>query len=213
MEHIGRYIEQVINGLIFDFGGVFTKTWRRKWLWQRCEAAWGLEPGSLSELLFTGQHWWDVSTGKASAEVYWQQVRRALGGRIPPELAPFEHNPFAYEELNRSTVSLVRELHRRYKVALLSNATVYLDSLLVEHQLMDLFDVVVNSARVGLRKPDPEIYRLTYGRLGLLPSECLFIDDKERNTQVAQALGMDALVFRSVARLVRELPGAGIQIG
>jgi len=202
----------MVKGIVFDFGGVFTKTWRRRQLWRRCEAKLGLKPGSISEMLFTGQHWWDVSTGKASEEEYWYHVRMALGGQVPVELEPFRYNPFAYEELNKSMVVLVRRLHKRHNVALLSNATAYLDSLLIEYRLTDLFDVAVNSARVGRRKPDPEIYRLTCQRLGLLPAECLFVDDKERNTQVAKSLGMRALVFSSATQLIRELPGIGVKI-
>jgi epoxide hydrolase-like predicted phosphatase len=205
-------MEPMVKGIIFDFGGVFTKTWRRRQVWRSCEAELGLAPGSIAQLLFTGQHWWDVSTGKASEEEYWRHVHSLLGGRVPTALAPFQYNPFAYEELNRSMVSLVRGLHRHYQVGLLSNATAYLDALLVDYHLMDLFDTVVNSARVGRRKPEPEIYQLTCRGLRLSPTECLFVDDKERNTQVAENMGMQALVFRSAARLKRDLQRIGVRM-
>jgi putative hydrolase of the HAD superfamily len=106
-------------------------------------------------------------------------------------------------------IALGRRLHQRHKTALLSNATVYLDALLAEHGLTAIFDVIVNSARVGLRKPDPEIFNLTVERMGLLPTECLFVDDKDRNTRAAQALGMKAIVFRSAAHLMRQLKNLG----
>ncbi|MBM4431378.1 MAG: HAD-IA family hydrolase, partial [Chloroflexi bacterium] len=106
-------------------------------------------------------------------------------------------------------IALARRLRKSYRTALLSNATLYLDTLLVDHDLAGVFDVIVNSARVGLRKPDPQIYRLTLDRLRLVPAQCLFIDDKERNTLVAQSLGMRVIVFRSVADLMRRLRAAG----
>ena len=73
-----------------------------------------------------------------------------------------------------------------------------------------LVDVAVNSARVGLRKPDPQIYRLTVDRMGLPPEECVFVDDKERNTAVAEMLGMKAIVFRSAAQLMGQLDALGV---
>lgn len=96
-------------------------------------------------------------------------------------------------------------MHQRYTTALLSNATVYLDALLAEHGLSDLFDVVVNSARVGVRKPDQAIFELTLDRMALGPEECLLVDDKKRNTEAAEALGIKAIAFRSAADLIRRL--------
>ena len=58
-----------------------------------------------------------------------------------------------------------------------------------------LFDAVVISDRVGLRKPDPEIFRLTASRLGLPPGDCLFVDDTEHNLPGAYKLGMGTLFF------------------
>jgi HAD superfamily hydrolase (TIGR01509 family) len=55
------------------------------------------------------------------------------------------------------------------------------------------FDVVVISDRVGLRMPDPAIYRLTAGRLGVPPLDCVFVDDTAANLPAARGLGMAAV--------------------
>jgi epoxide hydrolase-like predicted phosphatase len=198
-----------VRGIIFDFGGVFTRNRPREAILRRCEAELGLSKGELRSLLFAGQHWWDVSTGRISAEEYWRHVREALGGRVPASLEPFKHNPFAYEPLNGRMIALAKRLRQRYTTALLSNATAYLDALLAEHGLSDLFDVVVNSARVGVRKPDQAIFELTLSRLALRPEECLLVDDKKRNTEAAEALGIKAITFRSAADLIRRLKDQG----
>jgi putative hydrolase of the HAD superfamily len=57
----------------------------------------------------------------------------------------------------------------------------------------ELFDVIVDSSKVGMRKPDPEIYLLTCRRLGVAPERCLFIDDLLCNVEAAQALGMQTI--------------------
>lgn len=202
--------QHAFRGIIFDFGGVFTKTRRRDQILHRCEDELGLARGTLMDLIFAGEHWLAVSTGRISAEEYWQAISKALDSAVPAELEPFRYNPFAYEELNKSMVALARRLHMRHKLALCSNATPYLEVLLARYDLGDLFDVVVNSARVGMRKPDREIYQLTLERMGVPAGQCLFVDDKERNTAVAGALGMRAIVFRSAAQLERRLKELGI---
>jgi len=61
----------------------------------------------------------------------------------------------------------------------------------------ELFEVIVDSAFVGMRKPEPEIYGLTLERLGggLEASDCVFVDDLEVNCEAAAALGMHAVRF------------------
>jgi putative hydrolase of the HAD superfamily len=72
----------------------------------------------------------------------------------------------------------------------------------------DIFELVVDSAFVGMRKPDPEIYELTLERLGATAAECLFIDDVERNCDAARSVGMSAVVYRDPEQAVSEIRAA-----
>ena len=74
-------------------------------------------------------------------------------------------------------------------------------------QLGDLFDVFVESAVVGLRKPDPRIYRLVCDRLEVAPEEAVFLDDIGRNLKAARALGMTTIKVTSPAQALAELGG------
>jgi putative hydrolase of the HAD superfamily len=69
----------------------------------------------------------------------------------------------------------------------------------------ELFDAVVDSAFVGVRKPDPAIYRLTCERLGVPPGECVLLDDFERNCDAARAFGMEAVRFVDTDQTIAEL--------
>lgn len=60
-----------------------------------------------------------------------------------------------------------------------------------------LFDVVVISGEVGLRKPDPEIFQLTADRLGLPPAACVFVDDHPANVRAAERVGMVGVHHRN----------------
>ena len=63
------------------------------------------------------------------------------------------------------------------------------------YDLAGLFDVVVISDQVGLRKPEPAIYDLTASKLGLRPEDCVFVDDTPANLVTARQLGMAAVHF------------------
>jgi putative hydrolase of the HAD superfamily len=69
----------------------------------------------------------------------------------------------------------------------------------------EVFDVVVDSAFVGTRKPEPEIYAITLERLGLPATACAFLDDLQVNVDAARELGMHAVLYRDNARAIAEL--------
>jgi putative hydrolase of the HAD superfamily len=67
---------------------------------------------------------------------------------------------------------------------------------------------VVDSAFVGMRKPDPEIYALTLERLGLAAGSCLFVDDVAENVAGARELGMAVVQFHSNEQAIPEIEAA-----
>ncbi len=69
----------------------------------------------------------------------------------------------------------------------------------------ELFEVVVDSAFVGTRKPEPEIYAIVLKRLALPAAACVFVDDLEINVEGARAAGMHGVVFRDTAQAVAEI--------
>jgi putative hydrolase of the HAD superfamily len=124
------------------------------------------------------------------AEAFWSHLHPN------PELFDF------YRELRERGVALaictnnVREWEARWRAML---------------PIDELFDVVVDSAFVGVRKPDREIYELTLERLGRPASAAVFVDDIEANVEGARALGMEAVHFRdtgeAIAAIERALSG------
>jgi epoxide hydrolase-like predicted phosphatase len=72
----------------------------------------------------------------------------------------------------------------------------------------EIFDVVVDSAFVGTRKPERRIYELTLERLGVAAHAALMIDDIEINCEAARALGIRAVWFRSTEQAIEETEAA-----
>jgi putative hydrolase of the HAD superfamily len=93
-----------------------------------------------------------------------------------------------------------------YRTALLTNISrtgeeVWRSLLPVD----ELFDVVVDSSQVGMRKPDPAIFLLTCERLGLRPDQCLFVDDLRCNVTAAADLGMTTIQCRDPVAIADEV--------
>lgn len=110
------------------------------------------------------------------------------------------------EVRNEQVLALVREVRQTYKMALLSNiGKGSLKRRFSDSELAELFDVVVPSAEVGMMKPDHEIYEYTARQLGVVPEECVFIDDRENYVTAAREVGMQGIVFTSAAQLRSDL--------
>lgn len=73
-----------------------------------------------------------------------------------------------------------------------------------------LFDAVVISSEVGMRKPDEAIFRHAVDLLGLAPGECVFIDDIEHNVRAAEVLGLQGILHTGADTTVAELRGLNL---
>jgi putative hydrolase of the HAD superfamily len=127
----------------------------------------------------------------------WLAAELMEGGAGTLDAAGLKQRIFSGMQPDDRMVDVVRRLRRAGpKTALLSNswgATGY-----ERDRFPDLFDDVVISAEVGVRKPEAEIYLLAARRLGVDPAECVFVDDLEQNVEGARAVGMTGLVHRNV---------------
>jgi putative hydrolase of the HAD superfamily len=128
----------------------------------------------------------------------------ALIGRSPAEILK---EIATGSTLNQSLVDYIkRELKPRYKLAMLSNmGRGWVQEFFDEHQLHDIFDVVVLSSEEGITKPNPLMFERTAERLDLLPDECLMIDDQEDNCDSAKTVGMKSILFTSNDDVIAQL--------
>lgn len=98
----------------------------------------------------------------------------------------------------------VLELVRRASLAGIATALVS-DAPAVPQECRAEFDVVVLGAALGVRKPDPELYRRVAERLGLTVEECVVVDDADRNVRGARAAGAVVVRHRDVGSTVSEV--------
>jgi len=109
----------------------------------------------------------------------------------------------------KEVFNFVRALKNQVKLAILSNTNEINLEYMASH-LDGIFDVTVYSCRVGCMKPQPEIYRITLERAGVLPSEALFIDDLKQNVEAAQMLGICSHLYTELDKLKKFLKNYGL---
>lgn len=117
-------------------------------------------------------------------------------------------------EVRPEMVEAVRRCHERLKTALLTNNWVGPSAGFEPAEagpapriaaVLELFDVIVESSRVGIRKPDPRFYRTACDLLGIEPAEAVFLDDLGINLKPAKAMGMTTIKVLSADQALGEL--------
>lgn len=107
---------------------------------------------------------------------------------------------------NEPLTAYLQTLRPNYKVGLLSNiSTGTIDRLISPEEQAKWFDVVALSGELHMTKPDPNIFTYVAEQLGLLPEECVMIDDREVNCDGAARAGMHTVWFASNEQAIREL--------
>lgn len=99
---------------------------------------------------------------------------------------------------NEPLIAYAKLLKRTYKIALLSNVgSEVMDRIFTDKEMSVLFDAKVLSCEVGIVKPDRQIYLLTAKQLGVMPEECVMVDDREDFCAGADAAGMIPILHQS----------------
>jgi HAD superfamily hydrolase (TIGR01509 family) len=195
-----------VRAVIFDWGGVVERL-PDEAHFARWEQRLGLEPHTLRSVLW-GQEYRLLEVGQITAQEFARSVADHLS--LPGAVAAdsFIKEFYTNDWLNEATLTAVRGLRERYRVGLLSNAFPGQDGWIRELYGIDLdaeFDVYINSACVGLRKPDPAIFELALSRLGVEPGQAIFLDDGIRNVDAAREVGINTVQFVDPATSLPEL--------
>jgi len=205
-----------IEVVVSDFGGVLTTPLLEAFA--AIQEEHGLDPGALGAALRRvaqrdGVHpLYELECGRMTERDFLHrlmaQLREDLGRDV--ELHSFAERYFGHLDPNESMIGFLRELHERgYRLAMLTNNVREWEPRWRAMLPVDeLFEVVVDSAFVGVRKPDPAIYRLMCDRLGVEPARCLLVDDSAVNCAAAVELGMTAVLFRDSAQAIAEIRAA-----
>lgn len=147
--------------------------------------------------------------GLLSRQGFLEQIGPVLPSTVEQPEELFRDLSFC-RVLNEKLVEMTSSLRERYRVGVLSNSDSFLEERLQHFGIDHLFEFVVNSYRVQLRKPDPRIFLHLLEQTGMHPRHILFVDDKIANVQAARTLGLHGHVFRTVDALRTDMAAYGL---
>ena len=205
-----------IRGVISDFGGVLTTPLVEAFTAVQEQS--GIPVDALGRAMARvaardgANPLFELETGRMSEADFLAALGEALGEELGRDvhLRGFGRWYFANLHANHELIAYMRSLRDRgLRLAILTNNVREWEPLWRSKLPVDeIFDVVVDSAFVGMRKPDRGIFELTLERLGLSAGQCVFVDDTEINCQAARELGMGAVWFRSSRQAIAEVEAA-----
>jgi epoxide hydrolase-like predicted phosphatase len=196
-----------VRAVVFDIGGVLEDT-PATGVVERWEAALRLRPGELNQRL--GGVWRAGGIGAVSLT----QVQASIAELLrldDARVAAFMQEIWTeyLGTLNTELAGYFGGLRPRYRTALLSNSFVGAREREQErYGFGDITDLIVYSHEVGMAKPDPRIYRLTCDRLGVLPDQMVFLDDRAEYVQGALDSGIQAILYHDNNQAIADVEAA-----
>lgn len=190
-----------IEAVIFDFGGVFTSspfTGLHQWHVEK-----GLDPAKGLRLVFgpydqdTDHPWHRVERGEIALEAAAEQIKAlAAESGMDLDLREMFGALGGADGARQDVVETALDIRRRgFRTALITNNIAeFSDGWRAMIPVEEIFEVVVDSSAIGIRKPNPRIYELTLEQLGVAAGASVFLDDAAGNIEAARAVGMHAIL-------------------
>ena len=205
----------MIEAVIWDFGGVFTTSPFEAFA--RYELEKGLPKDFIRTINATNHEnnaWARFERAEldiAGFDEAFAAEAKARGYHVPgadvlPLLAG-DFRPEVIEALRRvkgslKTGCITNNMPSNAAGGAASGRTIY------SREIMELFDAVIESSKVGIRKPDPRIYTMMCEALSVEPSACVYLDDLGVNLKPARAIGMTTIKVESGPQAIAELEAA-----
>ena len=209
-----------IEAVIFDFGGVLTSSPFEAFA--RYETAHGL-PIDIIRRTNAANHlenaWAKFERAEVDIETF-DKLFAAESLALGAEVRGRDVLPLLQGDLRPEMVEALKRIKAQFKTGCITNnlpanaiGSMTGRSLYVA-EVMVLFDHVIESAKIGLRKPDPRIYQLMVETLKVDPKKCVYLDDLGVNLKPAREMGMTTIKVASGTQAIAELEAAtGLKLG
>jgi putative hydrolase of the HAD superfamily len=200
----------MIKAVLWDFGGVILSSPFEAF--NKYEAEHGLPTDFVRTVNATNPHgnaWARLERSDitpAEFDIQFADDAEALGHRVPGA----DVLAILAGDVRDEMVDLLDELKAAgYRLACLTNNIGGQHSTNERSEtiaaIMARFDVVVESSKIGVRKPEVQFYETACSLLGVDPSECVFLDDLGINLKPAAAMGMTTIKVISAAQAIHDL--------
>lgn len=188
----------MIKNLLFDLGGVLLNLNR-----ERCvESFRTLGAGEILEHITDFSHkgvFGKIELGTISTQIFCEEIKILIGKEVTDEQIINAWNSFLLD-IPLKRIELLQSLKQRYRIFLLSNTNeMHIETFeaeMIEHygvKADELFDKLFYSCRIGMSKPNPEIFDYVLKQAGILPEETVFFDDSALNIEAALKKGIHGI--------------------
>lgn len=201
----------MIEAVIWDFGGVFTSSPFEAFA--RYERERNL-PGDFLRRVNAANHldnaWARFERAELDLEEFdraFAQEALALGHHVPGK----DIIALLSGDIRPEMIEALKSVRRRFKTGCITNNVPSNQTgspegrALYVREIMELFDHVIESSKLGLRKPDPRIYEMMCEALNVSPRSCVYLDDLGVNLKPARTMGMTTIKVESAAQAIAEL--------
>jgi putative hydrolase of the HAD superfamily len=204
----------MIEAVIWDFGGVLTSSPFEAFA--RFETGRGLPADIIRRTNATNHHdnaWAQFERAELDLEAF-DALFAAESLALGAEVRGRDVLPLLSGDVRPEMVEALKRVKTRFKTGCITNnlpanaigsAT---GRRLYIAEVMALFDHVIESAKIGLRKPEPRIYRMMADALGVKPERCIYLDDLGVNLRPAREMGMTTIKVLDAAQAIAELEAA-----
>ena len=204
----------MIEAVIWDFGGVLTSSPFEAFA--RFETERGLPPDIIRRTNTENHHgnaWAQFERAEidlAAFDVLFATESRALGAEVRGQ----DVLPLLKGDLRPEMVAALKIIGDHFKTGCITNNLPANSSgsaagrSLYVADVMALFDHIIESAKIGLRKPDPRIYRMMTDALDVDPANCVYLDDLGVNLKPARDMGMTTIKVLTAAQAITDLERA-----
>jgi putative hydrolase of the HAD superfamily len=204
----------MIEAVIWDFGGVLTTSPFEAFT--RFETERGL-PADIIRRTNATNHWENAWAKFERAEVDLDAFDRLFAAEslaLGAEVRGKDVLPLLSGDLRPEMVEALRRIAAKFKTGCITNnlpanaigsasgRTLYIAEVMV------LFNHVIESAKIGMRKPDPRIYRMMVEALSVDPQKCVYLDDLGVNLKPAREMGMKTIKVTNALQAISELETA-----
>jgi putative hydrolase of the HAD superfamily len=204
----------MIRAVVFDFGGVFTSSPFEAF--NRYERERGL-PDNLIRKINSANHLENAWARFERAELDLDGFDKAFAAEAKVlgfELPGRDVIPLLAGDFRPEMIEALRRIKTKFKTGCITN-NLPANSIgskggrsLYVAEVMALFDHVIESAKIGLRKPDPRIYQMMIEALDVDPKCCVYLDDLGVNLKPAREIGMTTIKVLNADQAITELEAA-----
>jgi epoxide hydrolase-like predicted phosphatase len=213
MKNKKEEIKRKVKFVIFDVGGVLALT--------------NYAPHPIKGHMVPGVHHYMAKKLKIDLDSWFDSIdtayAKSIEGKMPREkvlkiisknlgiskekLVKLSHKSYKKNfKDNRKLYSIAYKLKKKgYKIGILSDQWYLSQDILMSKKKVKGFNPVIVSCEVGLRKPNPKIYKLLIKRCKCMAKDILFIDNRDWNLKPAKKLGMKTILFKNNKQLIKEL--------